>query len=94
MNIDDKRFINFNQFLNLYNYKINYIDEANKQSLPKLAVNIIYKNGGFDYQRYFAKNNTDLMMIIEQAIKEDKEHTIARIFCRIGNAVLCLIRYD
>ena len=71
MNIDDKRFVKFNQFLFLYNYKINYIDEAHKQSLPKLSVNIIYKNGGFDYQRYFAKNNTDLFEHIMQAIEAD-----------------------
>ena len=94
MNIDDKRFIKFNQFLFLYNYKINYIDEAHKQSLPKLSVNIIYKNGGFDYQRYFAKNSIDLFEHIMQAIEADTNHKIARIFCRIGDAVLCLVRYD
>lgn len=94
MNIDDKRFIKFNQFLFLYNYKINYIDEAHKQSLPKLAINIAYNYNSFDYQRYFAKNNTDLFEHIMQAIEADKEHKIARIFCRIGNAVLCLVRLD
>lgn len=94
MNIDNKRFIKFNQFLFLYNYKINYIDEAHNQSLPKLAVSIVYKKGSFDYHRYLAKNNNDLFNNIRQAIRNDSEHKIVRIFFRINNAVFCLVRLD
>lgn len=94
MNIDNEDFIKFNQEIFFYNYKINYIDKATTDSMKNKSANIVYKTNCFkcDYKQY--KNYKEMLAEIIKAIESDKAHKIARVFCRIGKAILCLIRYD
>ena len=96
MNIDNKDFIKFMQNLYLYNYKINYIDEVNQQSgfIPLLTANIILLiDGARDYKRLTAKSYKELFSKLITEIDNDREHLIARVFFRIGNAEFCINRY-
>ena len=96
MKIDDKNFLRFMQSLYLYNYKINYIDEINQQSgfIPLLTANVILLiDGARDYKRLTAKSYKELFSKLIDEIESDREHFIARIFFRIGNAEFCINRY-
>lgn len=94
MNIDNEDFLKFNQEIFFYNYKINYIDKATTEGLRNKSANIVYKTNCLKcaYKQY--KNYKEMFAEIMKAIESDKEHKIARVFFRIGRAVLCLVRYD
>ena len=94
MNIDNEDFLKFNQEIFFYNYKINYIDKATTESLRNKAANIVYRTDCYkcDYKQY--KTYKAMFDAIIKAIESDKKHKIARVFCRAGKAILCLVRYD
>lgn len=94
MNIDNEDFLRFNQEIFFYNYKINYIDKATTEGLKKKSANIVYRTKSIkcDCKQY--KNYKEMFAGIIKAIESDKAHKITRVFCRIENAIICLVRYD